>query len=255
MTPPLRKALALAGSVALTAGVAALALWIDGGTLADAKTEAPDTAAAPADLLLPAPERVDMVSGARGVRANGVQMDVDMGTTDEDAQVVLDHYLDRFREAGLETLVQESDDVMLISTTEQGRTLSIALLDLDGQVGIITTRGAGFFRPGLEASQMPLPMPDDRSALFTNVSEDAGRKSASAQFVTGLSLEDAAQWYRSALGALGYAAKAPIDGPEDDGVRLLRFQGAAAHATVSLRSLGPKGTAVLLLHESGHGLP
>lgn len=254
-----RRLLSHVGAVALVGAVAGVALFAGRKSLPEAQAEMPDAVAPqPVDRLLPAFPGASEISVARGIRVNGQKMDLDFGTVVARMDDVVGHYRDALGTKARPAHVRQVGDGYYVSTiADDGRQVGVSLQPighgggLTQRIAVIPSVTRGVLQPGHEARSIGLPIPDDQSTLSTYRSVDGGRVAVSAQFVTHRSLADTIGWYEHELAAVGWqSVDGDIHGNAMTGkVRILRYMAGGQRATISMRALSDKATAVFLIHE------
>lgn len=170
------------------------------------------------------------------------------GTADRPSRVVA-FYAEAFRARGLLPVVSPEDSFAHVSAFDPADGLQrfASALPAPGgrtlvMIGTLDARRPSFLLRG-DASRS-LPIPREHGPLLAFGSVDGPARAESAQFLSGLSKEGIAAFYRAALLAQGYAERP--DGPEG----LLTFGRPGAMLSVAARQV-QGGSAVFVTRTEG----
>jgi hypothetical protein len=237
--------------VAVT-GVAAVGAMVDPMSMGRTDMRPPVSFHAPDHPQLPAfrGERGDPI--ADSLRMSGQDVQLRHFQTDDPPEEVADYYQQSFEDLGREVVRYTIGGVTHVSAiADDGAILTVNVFHQEGATFVVPGVSRGGMLPGAEAKEMPLPIPPDATAVLTGSSVDAGRKSATAQFIMPRGMEAVAAWYQEQLGAAGYHELPRGQAPGQVHNYVLRFQRGDAHANVGLQGLDEEaGTMVFLLHEA-----
>jgi hypothetical protein len=242
---------------ALCAGVAAIALlalgaWGGGAfPAARAGTGGPPRARIANEY----PER----AGAGEIRigdalvVNGQPMQLSVFYTSDPAERVIEFYASSFREKGLVPIARSEGRLGHVSVLDPQDGLQrfiTALPGPGGQTMVMTGAVDPRRAPHLVSAgrRAPFPVPEEHRAYLGYSSDDAGAKATAGQFVTALAPERVREYYRSELGARGFAERRGESTPG-----LLQFAKRSGEAvTVAVQALGDReGSAVFVNQTQG----
>ena len=170
------------------------------------------------------------------------------GTADRPSRVVA-FYADAFRARGLLPVVSPEDSFAHVSAFDPAGGLQrfVSALPAPGGRTLVMTGTLDARRPSFllraDASRS-LPVPREHGPLLAFGSADGQARAESAQFLSGLSKDGIAAFYRAALLAQGYAERP--DGPEG----LLTFGKPGATLSVAARQV-QGGSAVFVTRTEG----
>ncbi len=225
----------------LGAGVAAATLGVGlvvGGPEAMAGGPAhPVTIAAPA-----ATGGADEVGLGQSMELFGRPARLSMFWTTDDADEVIRHYADAWKDSPIPPTIKHLDKVSSISVVdaESGLMRTVTVTDQGDQRVVVPSVMDVRAFPDVSARHAPVPIPDDAKGYLAQVTDDAKSVSYHASFVVALPPERALEFYKVELGKLGYTVGAPMT------------KSAAKLSSLTF-SRGPEAVSVLAMPTEKHG--
>lgn len=178
---------------------------------------------------------------------NGQPMQLSVFFTSDDPARVASFYADAFRARGLVPVIAGTH-VSAFDPKDGWQRFINAIPQGDGQtmvlVGATNPRRPPRLTGGAEAAGFPVP-PENRGFLGYT-SEDMGAKAETAQFMSKLTPEAVAAFYRKELGARGFTEKSSTDD-------LLTFQKGDEIISVALQALDAKSGAAVFVNRTEGG--
>lgn len=250
----MRRGVLIGRALALVAvtGVVAVGAVVDPTPMGSSDLRAPVSHQAPDHVQFPAfqGERGDPIGET--LRISGQDVRLRHFQTDEPPEAVASYYHKAFSDLEREVVRYEVGGVHHVSAiADDGAMLTVNIFDQDGATFVVPGVSRGGMMPGIEAEEMSLPIPADAQAVLTSKATDAGRDSATAQFIMPRGIDEVTAWYQERLGQKGYRELSRARAPGQQHNYVLRFERGDEHAKVGLQGLSEEaGTMVFLLHEA-----